>query len=153
MFCGECGAGSWSPTRRVVGAQFSELHATVQQERNAHVLERDDLQAERSKLLQAHYVGAVPLGLLKSEQDRIGSPLALLEAQIEAGDVAYELASAHLDDCLALARDCYKLYMSIDDSLRRVTNQAFFDLECRQQQTATRGGLLLRGLKPVMSPV
>src|SRR5690606_17293588 len=37
------------------------------------------------------------------------------------------LASAHLDDCLALARDCYTLYMSIDDSLRRIANHAFFD--------------------------
>jgi len=91
------------------------------------VLERDDLQAERSKLLQAHYAGAVPLDLLKSEQDRIGKRLAFLEAQIEAGDMEYELASAHLDDCLALGRDCYKLYMSIDDSLRRIANQAFFD--------------------------
>ncbi|GAV97379.1 hypothetical protein CS176_1609 [Corynebacterium glutamicum] len=99
----------------------------MKQERNAHVLERDDLQAERSKLLQAHYAGAVPLDLLKSEQDRIGRRLAFLEAQIEAGDMEYELASAHLDDCLALARDCHKLYMSIDDSLRRIANQTFFD--------------------------
>ena len=67
------------------------------------------------------------LGLLKSEQDRIGRRLVFLEAQIEAGDVQYELASAHLDDCLALVRDCHTLYMSIDDSLRRIANQAFFD--------------------------
>ena len=113
--------------RSLITAQFSQLHATVKQERNAHVLEHDDLQAERSKLLQAHYAGAVPLDLLKSEQDRIGRRLAFLEAQIEAGDMEYELASAHLDDCLALGRDCYKLYMSIDDSLRRIANQAFFD--------------------------
>ena len=113
--------------RSLITAQFSQLHATVKQERNAHVLERDDLQTERSKLLQAHYAGAVPLDLLKSEQDRIGRRLAFLEAQIEAGDMEYELASAHLDDCLALGRDCYKLYMSIDDSLRRIANQAFFD--------------------------
>ena len=72
-------------------------------------------------------VGWVLLDLLKSEQDRIGRRLAFLEAQIEAGDMEYELASAHLDDCLALARDCHKLYMSIDDSLQRITNQAFFD--------------------------
>src|SRR5699024_9677531 len=28
---------------------------------------------------------------------------------------------------LALVRDCHTLYMSIDDSLRRIANQAFFD--------------------------
>lgn len=92
-----------------------------------HMLERDDLQAERSTILQAHYAGAVPLDLLKSEQDRVGRRLAFLESQIEAGDTEYELASAHHDDCLALGKDCYKLNMSIDDSLRRIANQAFFD--------------------------
>gem|GEM_PF-794627 len=53
--------------------------------------------------------------------------LAFLEAQIEAGDIEYEQAQAHIDDCLALAGDCHAIYMSIDDSLRRIANQAFFD--------------------------
>jgi len=38
-----------------------------------------------------------------------------------------QLAKAHLDDCLALAGDCQEIYRSIDDSLRRIANQAFFD--------------------------
>ncbi len=52
--------------------------------------------------------------------------LAFLDAQIGAGDIEYEQAKAHLDDCLALAGDCHAIY-SIDDSLRRLANQAFFD--------------------------
>ncbi|WP_051208319.1 hypothetical protein [Propionicicella superfundia] len=47
--------------------------------------------------------------------------------QIEASSTEYEQAKAHLDDCLTLAGDCHKLYMSIDDSLRRTCNQAFFE--------------------------
>ncbi len=47
--------------------------------------------------------------------------------QIEAGAIEYEQAKAHLDDCLALAGDCHAIYMSIDDSLRRIANQALFD--------------------------
>ena len=39
----------------------------------------------------------------------------------------YDQAKAHLDDCLALAGNCHKLYTSLDDSLRRTANQAFFD--------------------------
>lgn len=53
--------------------------------------------------------------------------LAFLEAQIEAGDIEYEQAQAHIDDCLAQAGDCHAIYLSIDDSLRRIANQAFFD--------------------------
>lgn len=55
------------------------------------------------------------------------SPNFILEAQIEAGTLEYEQAQAHLEDCLALAGDCHAIYMSIDDSLRRTANQAFFE--------------------------
>ncbi|WP_198668736.1 recombinase family protein [Homoserinimonas sp. OAct 916] len=115
-----------SALRTFITAQFDQLHVTAKQERHAHGLERDDLLAERSKLLQAHYAGAVPLDLLKTEQDRIARRLAFLNAQVESGDIEYEQAKAHLDDCLALAGDCHQLHMSIDDSLRRIANQAFF---------------------------
>ncbi|MGI6878028.1 hypothetical protein [Microbacterium sp. gxy059] len=72
----------------------------------AYQRERDELLSERKKLLQAHYAGAIPLDLLGEEQERIARRLAFREAQIEAGDVEYEQAQAHIDDCLALAGDC-----------------------------------------------
>ena len=36
-------------------------------------------------------------------------------------------AAVPLDDCLALAGDMHAIYMSNEDSLRRIANQAFFD--------------------------
>lgn len=113
--------------RELIIAEFDRLSTTSKQERQAYQRERDDLLDERTKLLQAHYAGAVPLDLLKTEQDRISKRIAFLEAQIEAGATEYEQAQAHLDDCLALAKDCHAIYTSIDDSLRRIANQAFFD--------------------------
>lgn len=113
--------------RELITAEFGRLHATARQERHAYTAERDALRAERTKLLQAHYAGAVPLDLLASEQDRIARRLAFLDAQIEAGDIEYEQAKAQLDDCLTLAGDWHAIYMSIDDSLRRLANRAFFD--------------------------
>lgn len=77
--------------------------------------------------LQAHYAGAVPIDLLKSEQERIARQIGLLDARIEASSVEYEQARAHLDDCLALAGYPHKIYMSVDDSRRRIANQAFFE--------------------------
>ena len=113
--------------RELITAEFDRLHATARHERQGYQHERDGLLGERKKLLQAHYAGAIPLDLLGEEQERISRRLAFLEAQIEAGDIEYEQAQAHIDDCLALAGDCHAIYMSIDDSLRRIATQAFFD--------------------------
>ena len=113
--------------RELITVEFDRLHATARHERQAYQHERDELLGERKKLLQAHYAGAIPLDLLGEEQERIARRLAFLEAQIEAGDIEYGQAQAHIDDCLALAGDCHAIYMSIDDSLRRIANQAFFD--------------------------
>ncbi len=113
--------------RELIAAKFDRLHATARQERHACTAERDALCSKRAKLLQAHYAGAIPLALLAGEQDRIAHRLAFLDGQIEAGDVEYEQAKAHLEDCLALADDCRAICMSIDDLLRRLANQAFFN--------------------------
>ena len=92
-----------SALRELVTSEFDRLQATTKQQQEAYTREREDLIAERTKLLQAHYAGAVPLELLKTEQERIAKRLAFLEAQIEAGTLEYE--QAHLEDCLALAGD------------------------------------------------
>lgn len=113
--------------RELITAEFDRLHATARHERQGYQQERDGLLGERKKLLEAHYAGAIPLDLLGEEQERIARRLAFLEPQIEAGDIEYEQAQAHIDDCPALAGDCHAIYTSIDDSLRRIANQAFFD--------------------------
>ena len=113
--------------RLIITAEFDRLHETSTLKRGTYIQERNDLGDRRTKLLHAHLDGAVPLDLMKEEQDKIARRLAFLDAQINAGHIEYDQAKAHLDDCLTLAGDCYKLYMSIDDSLRRIANQAFFD--------------------------
>ncbi|WGT48326.1 hypothetical protein [Tessaracoccus lacteus] len=81
----------------------------------------------------------IPLDLLGEEQERIARRLAFLDAQINAGDMEYDQAKAHLEDCLALAGDCHAIYMSIDDSLRRLANQAFEACRVRWR-LSTHGG-------------
>ena len=113
--------------RQMLVRQFDDLHTANKAERHTLAVERDQLRDERRSLLHAHHAGAVPLDLLKEEQDRIGRRLAFLDAQIDAGQIEYDQAKAHLEDCLALAGDMHAIYMSIDDSLRRICNQAFFE--------------------------
>lgn len=113
--------------RHMLTRQFDDLHAASKAERHTLAVERDQLREERRSLLHAHHAGAVPLDLLREEQDRIARRLAFLDSRIDAGQVEYTQAKAHLEDCLALAGDMHAIYTSIDDSLRRICNQAFFD--------------------------
>lgn len=130
-----------SALRELVMAEFDQLHDIARRERHAYQAERTDLLAERGKLLQAHYAGAIPIDLLKTEQERISRRLAFLDAQIEAGDMEYDQAKAHLDDCLTLVGNCHQLYMSLDNSLRRIANQAFFDKLYVQEDNHIEGRL------------
>ncbi len=113
--------------RHMLTRQFDDLHIASKAERRTLVTERDQLRDERRSLLHAHHAGAVPLDLLKEEQDRLSRRLAFLDSRIEAGEVEYDQAKAHLEDCLALAGNAHAIYMSLDDSLRRIANQAFFE--------------------------
>jgi site-specific DNA recombinase len=76
--------------------------------------------------LQAHYAGALPLDLLKEEQDRLAHQLDLVTARLDSLDVTYEEARTHLQECLALAGDCHSVYVCGSDTTRRMANQAFF---------------------------
>lgn len=70
--------------RQMLVRQFDDLHTANKAERHTLAVERDQLRDERRSLLHAHHAGAVPLDLLKEEQDRIGRRLAFLDAQIDA---------------------------------------------------------------------
>ncbi len=81
---------------------------------------------ERGKLLQAHYAGAVPLDLLKSEQDRITSQLDTIDARLQATDDHNGAIQINLQATVALADDCHASYRSATATVKRQLNQAFF---------------------------
>jgi len=81
---------------------------------------------QRRASLQAHYAGALPLDLLKEEQDRLARQLDLVTARLDALDSTYEEARTHLQECLALAGDCQTVYACGSHTTRRMANQAFF---------------------------
>src|SRR5262249_43602185 len=84
------------------------------------------LLAQREKLLQAHYAEAVPLDLLRQEQQRIASALARIEEQEAATDDQQELVEENLARALELAADCEAAYLSAPPHIRKLLNQAFF---------------------------
>jgi hypothetical protein len=69
--------------RDVVGAVFDQLEAATDDERALLNTQKEKLDAERLKLVQAHYADAIPLDLLKSEQDRIRTNLDAIAHRLE----------------------------------------------------------------------
>ena len=101
---------------------------TQEAEQDARRLARDRhrLLDGRTKLLQAHYAGAVPLDQLKEEQARIGSRLRVVEEQEQVA----RSRTGDLDAALAKALDrlehCHDAYLRASDHERRLLNQGLF---------------------------
>ena len=106
--------------------QVDKLADAAQIETNRLKLQKDKLEREQRKLLQAHYADAVPLHLLKEEQDRIGKSLKNIASQIDAYQAEYTEIAKNLDCAFELLDDCGRTYKLADDFARRCFNQALF---------------------------
>src|SRR5690625_1033450 len=91
-------------------AEFDRLMAAETAELDRLTRERGHLTDEQTKVLQAHYAGAVSLDLLKREQDRISASLDDINRRIEAHHGEYAEARAHLEDSLNLLEHCADIY-------------------------------------------
>ncbi len=81
---------------------------------------------QRDKLMEAHYDGAVPVDLLKREQDRIAAALLTIANKLETSNVHFDIVERNLGDALDLSRDCAVAYKTAPDHIRRQFNQVFF---------------------------
>ena len=106
--------------------EFDRLMAAETEELARLTANRDRLESEQDRLMQAHYADAIPLSVLKREQDRIGAELDKVTRRIDAHFGDYADARAHLDDALGLLANCADIYARCDDTNRRLCNQAFF---------------------------
>ena len=105
-------------------AKFREEAAT---ERERLRRQRHRLLNERAKLLQAHYADAVPLELMRAEQQRITDALAHIDQKLEATQIHHERVDKELEAALTLATDLQATYRSAPDHIRRRINQQIFD--------------------------
>jgi uncharacterized protein YukE len=88
--------------------------------------EKDKLEREQRKLLQAHYADSIPLHLLKEEQERISKSLRGIANQIEAYQSEYTEIAKNLNHVFELLDDCGRAYKLAGDFERRCFNQAIF---------------------------
>ncbi|MEU8717548.1 recombinase family protein [Streptomyces sp. NPDC048663] len=103
-----------------------EHHRQDEEERRRLKSEQARLTAQRQKLVEAIYSGAMPLDMIAGEQERIGSRLAAVQERLDAATTASGKLEANLSAALNLAGNCRAAYRMAEPSVRRMFNQAFF---------------------------
>jgi hypothetical protein len=81
---------------------------------------------EQQKLLAAHYAEAIPLDLLKTEQERITTEIATAEGRPAAAATDFQTAKTNLERALTRIGDCQLAYREASPAMRRQFNLAFF---------------------------
>jgi hypothetical protein len=82
---------------------------------------------ERGKLLQAFYANAIPLELLKTEQDRIGVAEQAARGELKTTDGDLDGWQDVLRTAIRLAGNCHAAYLKARPSVRRRFNGAVLE--------------------------
>mgnify|MGYP007025190080 CR=1 FL=1 len=90
------------------------ISKNIENERGKYVAELDGLRRERDKLehrqeklLEAHYNDAIPLNLMKSEQQKIAKQLATIDNEVKAHECAFSAITERLKEALDLTKSRY----------------------------------------------
>lgn len=111
----------------VLGQVFDTLAESTNDEQKLLAGQKAKLEAEQVKLLQAHYADAIPIDLLKTEQDRIRASLQAITGRLDTLTTTYDNAKVGLDAILGLLTDIDEVYAKAQPSERRMLNRALFD--------------------------
>lgn len=77
--------------------------------------------------MKAHYQGALPVELMKEEQDRITAELEETGRAIWAAEVQLEQMETLIRRSMQFLSRCYETYVSSPPAIRRQLNQAMFE--------------------------
>ncbi len=108
-------------------ATLASSRTDAEAERKQLSTQKNALEAERQKLVEAIYSGAMPLDLIASEQERIASQLAGITGRLTAAAAKLDQVERNLAQALDLIQDCHGAYLGAGPALRRLFNQAFFE--------------------------
>ncbi len=105
---------------------FDRIDAESEAQRRDLTRQKERLEDEQLRLLQAHYADAISLPVLKKEQHRIDTMLTDIDQRLSAYRAGREDAKLRLRAYLHLATNAHAFYLACDDARRRLCNQAFF---------------------------
>ncbi|HEY4812694.1 MAG TPA: recombinase family protein [Solirubrobacteraceae bacterium] len=112
--------------RAFLEEELSKLRLDTERERTAQERRLNVLGGERKKLLEAHYANAIPLDLLKSEQDRLTREIDAAESRLAEIEGDFRKAESNLQRAVTRAGDCAAAYREASGLFRRQFNLAFF---------------------------
>ena len=112
---------------RYLRVEFEHIQANRQQDIQRLTTRQQQLEDQRHKLLEAHYAGAIPLDLLKKEQDQLTSGILAIQRELDGYTADAALVDRHLTQALDLLEDCHRLYLAAPDRLKKLLNQVFFE--------------------------
>jgi hypothetical protein len=104
---------------------------------------------ERDKLLQASYVGAMPLDLFRSEQERITWDLEAAQSFLSQQEDQFKETERTVTQAIELATNWGQAYGKASDQTSRL-NQAFFDMFMIDFE-GVAGALVSQGFRSVPS--
>jgi len=82
------------------------------------------LQGKRRSLLDARYAGAIPIELLKSEQDRLTEEAEACQRRLAKAGTTSEAIEENLEQCLQFIQDAATTYRTAPARIRRRMNQS-----------------------------
>jgi hypothetical protein len=106
---------------------IAEIEKESETERAALLREKNKIEHQQKKLLEAHFADAIPLKLLKEKQDALSKELDVIECQLTAFETNSKVVSDNLRSAFDVINDCGKYYKSAPDNIKRAFNQALFD--------------------------
>jgi site-specific DNA recombinase len=90
---------------KMIRDELRTVHVQVEAEQKDLKREREKLERQRNKLMEAHYAGAIPVDLLGREQERIAKALQSIGSKIEATKIKFEVVEKNLQQALDLTVD------------------------------------------------
>lgn len=119
-------------------AEILERQAQAAQRRAALTKKLAKLAEERQKLLQAFYASAIPLDLLKDEQDRITAQERAAKQELDVAESDLDGWQDVLRTAIMLAGYCHAAYLKARPSVRRRFNEAVLEAVHVKNRKITR---------------
>jgi site-specific DNA recombinase len=108
-------------------AEVAERRAESMERRAALTKKLAKIADERQKLLRAFYGSAIPIELLKSEQDRLTREERAAEQELDVAAADLDAWEEVLLTAIRLAGNCHAAYLKARPSVRRHFNQAVLE--------------------------
>ena len=112
---------------RALRHQLAVMIQDTEQQLTQLTTTRQRLVHQRDKLLQAHYEDAIPLDVLKNEQQHITRSLTTTDRHIQALEQDLRDRETLIVQALDLAEHTAATYHQAPDHIRRMLNQLFFE--------------------------